>query len=224
VRGTQGSLTTVRDETVEDFLGRLAARIPAPGGGATAALHAAQSAALVAMVARYSDGARYDAGLMGRIVTEADGLRAEALRLAEADAEAFGAVAAAYRRPKDTAELIAARSGAIAEALIGAAGPPADVIRTARRLIELAAELLPAGNRNVITDVAAAAEAARAAAVTARVNIEVNLRGIGGGTIGDGATRDSAIKTEFIATAAITDEITARADEIVAAVRDEINR
>ena len=78
----------------------------------------------------------------------------------------------------------------------------------------LAAELLPAGNRNVITDVAAAAEAARAAAVTARVNIEVNLRGI----------RDSAIGAELTGTAAITDEIVTRADEIVAAVRDEINR
>jgi formiminotetrahydrofolate cyclodeaminase len=204
----------VRDETVEEFLDRLAARIPAPGGGATAALHAAQAAALVAMVARYSDGARYDALLMGRIVTEADGLRAEALRLAEADAEAFGAVSAAYQRPKDTAELVAARSAAIAEALIGAAGPPADVIRTALRLIELAAELLPAGNRNVITDVAAAAEAARAAAVTARVNIEVNLRGI----------KDEAIRDELTATAGLTDEIIVRADEIVAAVRDEINR
>ena len=204
----------MREETVEAFLGQLAARVPAPGGGATAALHAAQSAALIAMVARYSNGARYDAGLMGRIVTEADGLRAEALRLAEADAEAFGAVSAAYQWPKETDELLRARSAAIAEALIGAAGPPADVIRTARRLIELAAELLPAGNRNVITDVAAAAEAARAAAVTARVNIEVNLRGI----------RDSAIGAELTDTAAITDEIIARADEIVAAVRDEINR
>jgi len=204
----------VREETVEAFLGQLAARVPAPGGGATAALHAAQSAALIAMVARYSNGARYDAGLMGRIVTEADGLRAEALRLAEADAEAFGAVSAAYQRPKETDELLQVRSAAIAEALIGAAGPPADVIRTALRLIELAAELRPAGNRNVITDVAAAAEAARAAAVTARVNIEVNLRGI----------RDSAIGAELTDTAAITDEIIARADEIVAAVRDEINR
>jgi formiminotetrahydrofolate cyclodeaminase len=88
------------------------------------------------------------------------------------------------------------------------------VIRTALRLIELAAELRPAGNRNVITDVAAAAEAARAAAVTARVNIEVNLRGI----------KDNAIRTELTATAAITDEIIARADRVVAAVRDEISR
>jgi formiminotetrahydrofolate cyclodeaminase len=204
----------VRDETIEAFLGQLAARVPAPGGGATAALHAAQSAALLAMVARYSDGARYDAGLMGRVVTEADRLRDEALRLAEADAEAFGAVSAAYQLSRETDELLRARSAAIAAALVGAAGPPADVIRTARRLIELAAELLPAGNRNVITDVAAAAEAARAAAVTARVNVEVNLRGI----------KDEAIRAELAATAAVTDEITVRADEIVAAVRDEINR
>jgi methenyltetrahydrofolate cyclohydrolase len=208
------SLTTVRDETVEAFLGQLAARVPAPGGGATAALHAAQAAALVAMVARYSNGARYDADLMARIRTEADELRDEALTLAEADAEAFGAVSAAYQLPKETTELLQARSAAIAEALIGAARPPADVIRTARRLIELTEGLLPAGNRNVITDVAAAAEAARAAAVTARVNIEVNLRGI----------RDSANRAELTATAAITDEIIARADRIVAAVRDEISR
>jgi formiminotetrahydrofolate cyclodeaminase len=188
--------------------------VPAAGGGPTAALHAAQAAALVAMVARYSNGARYDADLMARILTEADGVRDEALALAEADAEAFGAVSAAYQLPKETDEQLQARSAAIAAALVGAARPPADVIRAARRLVELAEELRPAGNRNVITDVAAAAEAARAAAVTARVNIEVNLRGI----------KDNAIRTELTATAAITDEIIARADRVVAAVRDEISR
>ena len=42
----------MRNETVDDAsCGQLAARVPAPGGGATAALHAAQAAALVAMVA-----------------------------------------------------------------------------------------------------------------------------------------------------------------------------
>jgi formiminotetrahydrofolate cyclodeaminase len=204
----------MRDETIAAFLGQLAARVPAPGGGATAALHAAQSAALVAMVARYSNGSRYDAELMARIITEADILRDQALTLAEDDAAAFGAVSAAYQLPKETTELLQARSAAIAEALAGAARPPAEVIRTALSLIGLAEELRPAGNRNVITDVAAAAEAARAAAVTARVNIEVNLRGI----------KDSAVKAELTATAAVTDEIIARADRIVAAVREEITR
>jgi methenyltetrahydrofolate cyclohydrolase len=214
----------MRDETIEAFLGQLAARIPAPGGGATAALHAAQSAALVAMVARYSNGAKYDTELMARVFAEADRLRDEALTLGEADAAAFGAVSAAYQLPKETAELRAARSAAIAQALTGAARPPAAVIHLALSLIELAEELLPASNRNVITDVAAAAEAARAAAVTARVNIEVNLRGINGAPVKEDAPVKDAAKAELIATAAITDEIVARADRIVAAVREEIAR
>jgi formiminotetrahydrofolate cyclodeaminase len=204
----------MRDETIAGFLGQLAARVPAPGGGATAALHAAQAAALLAMVARYSDGAKYDAELMNRVVSEADGLRDEALTLAEADAAAFGAVAQAYRLAKSTAEEQAARSAAIAAATAGAAQPPADVIRLALLLIALAEDLLPTGNRNVITDVAAAAEAARAAAVTARLNVEVNLRGIS----------DPAVRAEFAATAAVTDDITARADRVVTAVREEIAR
>ena len=51
----------MRYDTVATFLTRLADRSPTPGGGATAALHAAQAAALVAMVGRYSDTAKYAA-------------------------------------------------------------------------------------------------------------------------------------------------------------------
>ena len=204
----------MRDDTIAAFLDQLAARVSAPGGGATAALHAAQAAALLAMVARYSDGPRYDAGLMNRIVTEADALREDALALADADATAFGAVAEAYRLPRTTERETSARSAAISSALSGAARPPADVVRTALLLVSLAAELRPAGNQNMITDVAAAAEAARAAAVTARLLIEVNLGGIA----------DAVLVDEFAATAAAADPVAERADAIVAAVRAEVAR
>jgi methenyltetrahydrofolate cyclohydrolase len=204
----------MRDETITAFLDQLAARVPAPGGGATAALHAAQSAALLAMVARYSNGAKYDAELMNHVVTEADGIRYDALTLAEADAAAFGAVADSYKLPKDTPEQQEARSAAIAVATAGAAQPPADVVRLALLLVSLAEELLPTGNRNVITDVAAAAEAARAAAVTAQVNIEVNLRGL----------KDPAVTAELAGMSQVTDEVAVRAAQIVATVREEISR
>lgn len=199
---------TIRQSTVERYLTDLAGRIPAPGGGAAAALHAAQSAALIAMVARYSDGARYDAALMQRIVIEADELRERSLSLAEADADAFRAVGAAYKVPKDDP----ARAQLIASALAGAARPPADVIEVTVRLVSLAEELVPSGNRNLITDVAAAAAAATAAAVTARVNIEVNLRGLA----------DAALAASLRATADLADDVVARADQVVAAVRAEI--
>ena len=200
----------MRDDTIAAFLDQLAARVPAPGGGATAALHAAQAAALLAMVARYSDGAQYDAALMGRVVTEADALRSEALGLAEADAAAFGAVASAYQLPRSAS----GRSEAIALALAGAARPPADLIRLAPRLIQLAVSLIDSGNRNVITDVGAAAEATRAAAVTSRLNLEVNLRGI----------TDAALREELAETALAADTVAARCDQVVAAVRAEIAR
>ena len=49
----------LREESITGFLDALAAKVPAPGGGATAALHLGQAAALVAMVARYTTGPRY---------------------------------------------------------------------------------------------------------------------------------------------------------------------
>ena len=204
----------MRDETITAFLDQLAARVPAPGGGATAALHAAQSAALLAMVARYSDGAKYDAEVMQHVIAEADGIRSDALTLAERDAAAFAVVAEAYGLAKGTDEEKQGRSAAIATALAGAARPPADVVRLALLLVSLAEELLPTGNRNVITDVAAAAEAARAAAVTAQVNIEVNLHGIA----------DPAVQADIAAMAAVVDEVTVRADRVVAAVLEEIRK
>ncbi|MFD8556517.1 cyclodeaminase/cyclohydrolase family protein [Streptosporangium canum] len=206
----------MRDQTISDFLERLAGRVPAPGGGASAALHAAQAAALLGMVARYSDGPGY-AGheqVINRILAEADALRDRALRLAEDDAAAFTAVTDSYRLPKATDEEKAARSAAIAGALAAAAEPPSQTIAAARRLVELAGELLPVGNRNVITDVAAAAEAARAAATTARVNVEVNLGGI----------KDEEVRAGLAGRAAGVDEIAAEAERVTAAVREEISR
>jgi formiminotetrahydrofolate cyclodeaminase len=206
----------VRTDPVEMFLAQLAARVPAPGGGATAALHAAQAAALVAMVARYSDSARYadHAEEISAITTAADRLREQAVDLAERDAAAFTAVTVAYRLPKDTPDAAAARSAAIAEALVHAAQVPAVVVAVAEQVLGLAERLLPIGNRNVVSDVAAAAEAARAAAATARVNVEVNLGGI----------KDPAVWGELAMVAGSVDDLVVRADKVTASVRDGLVR
>jgi formiminotetrahydrofolate cyclodeaminase len=204
----------MRDETIGDFLDRLAERVPAPGGGASAALQAAQGAALLGMVARYSTGEKYGEhqAAIGRIITEADELRAISLRLGEADAEAFAAVADAYRLPRSTDAEKADRSAAIAGALANATWPPAKLIGVAGMVVDLAGALVTIGNRNVISDVAAAAEAARAAAATARVNVEINLAGI----------TDEEASLEMIADADKADDIIARAGQVTAAVREQI--
>lgn len=203
----------MRDETIAEFLSQLAARTSAPGGGAAAALHAAQAAALIAMVARYSDGPRRDPAVVGRIRAAADGLIDESLGLAKADAAAFGKVASAYKLPKDTPEEREKRSAAIASGLAGAARPPADLMAASVRLASLAEEMLPAANRNVISDLAAAAAAITAAVVTARVNIEANLAGI----------RDERFRRELAETAAVADEVADRASRLIDAVRAEMS-
>lgn len=203
----------MHDDTIGDYLHQLADRVPAPGGGAATAVHAAQAAALLAMVGRYSTGPKYaeHADTITAVITEADALRARALELAAEDVAAFNAVAAAYGLPNQTTEDRAARSAAIAQTAAAAAAPPAATIEVARRLVELAEVLLPVGNRNVVTDVAAAAEAARAAAATARVNVEVNLRGA-----------DEAARGTVSAPLATVDDILTRADAVTAAVRQQL--
>lgn len=196
----------MRDATIAAFLSELAGKVPAPGGGATAALHAAQAAALLGMVARYSTGEKYaeHAAVVYAVIGETDELRARALDLAEADAAAFTAVTDAYRLPKGEE-----RSLSIARALAGAAEPPARVAETAYRLVELCEALLPIGNRNLLTDVAAAAEAARAALATARVNVEVNLGGI----------TDEGTRAALLSRLAEVDSAAARAERVTAEVR-----
>ncbi|MEU7817849.1 cyclodeaminase/cyclohydrolase family protein [Pseudonocardia sp. NPDC049154] len=206
----------MRTDTLDEFLQALAARVPAPGGGASAALQAAQAAALVGMVARYSDGPRPadHAAVVIAVRDDSDACRLCALDLAEQDTALFGAVADAYGLPRSTGQEKAARSLAIAAALIEAGRVPAQVVALAERIVGLAERLLPVGNPNVVSDVAAAADAARAAASTARVNVEINLAGIA----------DAAARTELTDALGGVDDLLTRADKVTAAVREQILR
>lgn len=204
----------MREQTINGYLGQLAARVPAPGGGAAAALHAAQAAALVEMVAGYTTGAKYSehADLVEEIRDRAAEARLLALELAVADADAFSAVAEAYKLPKDTDGAKAARRVAIQSATIAAAEPPAATIGAARLVLGLAERLFPVANRNVISDIAAAADAARAAVSTARVNVEINLA----------AVKDQAERERLAKMIDGVDSDLAAADALVARVREVI--
>lgn len=206
---SQETASSFAEATLAGYLSDLAAKIPAPGGGAVAALHAAQGAALIAMVARYTTRAK-DAEhrpVVDRIIEAADTARERALALADADAAAFTAVGNAYKLPKDTPEEIDARTAAINAALIGAAQVPAAVVDEADEVLSLAAELLPIGNPNVVSDIGAAADACRAAAATSQLNIEINV-----------AALPPAEGDRFATTLIRIDEVLARADGLHADV------
>jgi methenyltetrahydrofolate cyclohydrolase len=200
----------MRDETIGTFLGKLAARTSVPGGGATAALHAAQAAALLGMTARYSDQQGVEHGAtIAMIIAEADRLREACAELIAIDGEAFRGVAEAYRLPKDTEEQGAGRASAIAAAMVTASSPPAELIGIGTRLLELAELLQPIVNHTVAGDVVAAVQAVRAAVVTSQVNVEANLSGV----------TDPGARQRLGAVLAVVDGLERRADRLTAAIR-----
>ena len=161
-------------QSIEEWLDDLASAAPAPGGGAAAALLAATGAALVSMVTNLTIGnpkyADHEAEMMSvrdRVAT----LRAQAMQLAHDDAEAFLAVIAAYKLPKQTE----GRSETIQHALAGAARVPLQLAGIAAEVIGAAQAVLPGANPNVLSDVAVAADSARAALTSAAVNVRINL-------------------------------------------------
>lgn len=170
----------ISTETVSSYLERLASRAPAPGGGAAAALHAAQGAALVSMVAEFTSGPRYaQVEEQAQLIAEsAKQLLNEAVHAAEEDERLFGLLSDAYGLPKDDEEQKSIRREAIGKATIEAAAPLVSTVDVASKVIKLAQELLPIGNRSVSSDVAAATQSARAALGTALVTLEMNITAI----------------------------------------------
>lgn len=204
----------IGDEKIAVFLDRLAGRDPAPGGGACAALQAAQGAALLGMVGRRSTGEQHAAhrSTIDRIITEVDGLRDIALWLADSDADGFSALAAAKRLPQLSEADKSARSAAIAKAQVGAAWPAARTISVAAMVADYADALVTICDRKALADLAAAAESARAAAATARLNVEINLIGV----------TDEQAALGMIAEADRVDGIIALAEHVTVAVRQQI--
>jgi formiminotetrahydrofolate cyclodeaminase len=208
---------TGRDEldsqSIGDFLGQLAARMPAPGAGATAAVEAALSASLVAMVGRFTtDDAHAD--LVREIVAAADAQRDACLEAAAEDEGAFSAVAAAMKMPRGTAEEKDARRRRLSEASLDATRPPLAVLASAAEVISLAGRVLPIANHNLVSDVAAATAAARAAATTARLAVEANLPAID----------DEADRAGLASAVAVVEDLARLADEVEVEVRRRMSR
>ncbi len=176
IRGAEGP-------TLDGWIEELAGGAPAPGGGSAAALAGALAGALVAMVARLTVGRKAYAAVDARaraILLEADGLRAELRRLVDEDAAAYTRVSAAYKIPKEAP----GRAAAVDAALLEAARTPAEVVRQAARLFELAQEVGKIGNKNAASDATVAAGLARAALDGALENVRVNVAALSDPALG----------------------------------------
>lgn len=183
---------------MREFLGQVAARVPAPGGGGAAAVTGALAAALVAMAARFS-GSHLPAA--DGVAGQADRLRERAAALADRDAAAYRAVLAAYALPRD--EGAGERRQRIRAALHGAALVPLEISEIAAQVAGLAAEVAAQGNPNLRGDAVTAAHLAEAAArsAAALVDINVTLGSLPGELSGRAA---AAVSTAAAAAAEVT--------------------
>lgn len=160
------------------YLEALASTAPAPGGGSAAALAGAMGAALVSMVANFTVGRPKYAQAEAEVrpaLDEAERSRTELLRLMEADEQAYAAVAEARKLPRGTDEDKRARSRAIQQAVQASAGPPLEMARVCRRVLDAARVAAEAGNPLLASDAGVAALLAEAALRSSAINVRVNL-------------------------------------------------
>jgi formiminotetrahydrofolate cyclodeaminase len=208
-------LITVLDQEIGSWLDELASAAPAPGGGAAAAMVAAVGAGLVEMVCNLTIGkpryAEHEEVMRAALVSATE-LRLSAGQLAAEDAVAFNAVSQAYRLPRESDDEKAARAEAIQGALVEAADVPLRVAAVAAEVIGLADRILAGANVNVISDVAVAASAGRAALESAAINVEINLS----------AMSDSTLRAALRGDLDRLVPASAVADRVVAAVRNRI--
>ena len=104
--------------------------------------------------------------------------RAELTTGVQKDAAAFEQVMAALKLPKETAEQAAIHEQALASASLGAACEPLAIAEKAVEVMELATQVVAAGNLRAISDGATAAALARAALAGAGYNVRVNVQGL----------------------------------------------
>jgi methenyltetrahydrofolate cyclohydrolase len=153
------------DRPLRALLDELAARSPAPSGGAAAGWGCAIGAGLVEMAAAF--------GELDEIGSEARELRARALELARRDGEGFAPVLAALRLPRSDSE----RASRLAGALSDAAEAPLQIALAAARVAELAAATAREGKRSVRGDATAGAALAAGACEAAAGIVEENVGG-----------------------------------------------
>ena len=165
------------DLSLHDFLARLSAREPAPGGGAAAALAGATGAALGAMCAAYTSGEKFQAveAQVRALEARFTELRDRVMALLERDAQAYAAWAAARQLPKASEPEKKARRAALEQAKEASTAVPEALLAAAEDGLNALAELGPLCNPSLLADVPVAAQLFEAAARGACTQVLGNL-------------------------------------------------
>ncbi|MFA5092999.1 MAG: cyclodeaminase/cyclohydrolase family protein [Candidatus Omnitrophota bacterium] len=147
-----------KTQSLKKYLDDLSAKLAAPGGGSAAALNAAMAASLISMVVNFTLGkekyALYQAELKA-ILAKSERLRNDLLDLVDLDVLVYQSKD--LRKSMDVPFMLA---------------------RLTLQAAQLCLPLIKKGNVNLISDVGTAAVMLESSFVSARFNVEINLKAL----------------------------------------------
>jgi formiminotetrahydrofolate cyclodeaminase len=169
------------DLKVSEFVDRLGAGTPTPGGGSAAALAGTLAAALGGMVCELTLGkTKYEPVRpeMEKARQALTGYRKDLLALVDRDSEAYDEVSKALKLPKETPAEKAARQQALGKASQYATEIPVKTAETCLAVMEQVKRVAQIGNANAASDAGVAAHLAHTGVAGAVLNVRINLSGI----------------------------------------------
>ena len=170
---------TFRKFKIEKFTDALASKDPYPGGGAVAALFAAQGFGLMSMVCNLTMGKNkfmeFDEELL-EIREDAISNMDRMLDLIQLDGTNFEPLAKAYSLPKSTEEEREYRKKIMSDATIQACLVPMEISKVSHNAIHILSRLKEISSILVISDVGVALECFINAIRSSMMNIYINLK------------------------------------------------
>lgn len=166
---------------LDSFTDLLSTDAPAPGGGSVAALCAALSGALSAMVSNLTIGKKGYEDAQEKVLQlapQGQDIKLRAMQCIDADTDAFNAMMDATRLPHKTEEDKRHRDEMIEKTTQKAILVPLRTMEISLQALEVAAQVVEVGNANALSDAGVAALTALTAAKAANYNILINLAGV----------------------------------------------
>lgn len=156
-----------KSKTIEQWTDELSSSLPTPGGGGVGAFIGALGACLASMVANLTvnkEAYRNFSEECSELIVEITASKLKMLSLIDEDALAFKELVKAWE------------TGATDEDYACAAKPATDTVYAIIELLDMLEILALKGNKNLLSDVGAAASCAKSSLEICRLNILVNLK------------------------------------------------
>lgn len=204
----------MKESRIIDFVDKLGSKEPTPGGGAAAGVAASMGVGAIVMAMEFSNGKPLEEDekdLLTNRINELNEIKEIFKDIIDRDATDFEPLSNAYGMPRATDEEKAARTEAIQEGLITASQPPLDLLNNAKKVFDIAEEVLPLIKKGIISDVGVGVQLLRSSILSSSLNVYINASSL----------KDEETKNKYIKdTEQTLEEYVAKAD----AIFNEVNK